>query len=91
MVPASWEASCVEVEVNSRGKIPNGSLAVRGTTMVLEKKPVAYSLENSDSGVDWLREQEATIVLFKKIPKKTGRAKKKYNFFFFFKSKTKLK
>jgi hypothetical protein len=28
------------------------------------------------------REQEATIVLFKKIPKKTGRAKKKYYFFF---------
>ena len=29
------------------------------------------------------REQEATIVLFKKIPKKTGRAKKKYIYFFF--------
>ena len=58
-------------------------MAVRGTTMVLEKKPVAYSLENSDSGVDWLREQEATIVLFKNIPKKTGRAKKKYKNFFF--------
>ena len=38
---ASWEASCVKVEVNSRGKNPNGSLAVRGATMVLEKKPVA--------------------------------------------------